>query len=72
VQSLVDHFGPITLGYLEAIIRSSDGRASDDRTSPGRDPDPLLSGIKLTVATNTGVVAHDAPANQIEQEPANV
>jgi len=54
VQSLLAVFGPFTLGYLEAIIRSADGRASDDSKSPGKDPDPKLSGMGLRVGSHIG------------------
>ncbi|MCA9219928.1 MAG: hypothetical protein KDA71_06340 [Planctomycetales bacterium] len=66
IESLLANFGPITLGYLEAIVRSADGRASDDTKSPGRNPDPTLNGIELTIG-----VLHDASpstddANELE------
>ncbi|MBC8356982.1 MAG: CRISPR-associated helicase Cas3' [Planctomycetes bacterium] len=49
VHSLMSVFGPFTLGYLEAIVRTVDGRASDDSQSPGRDPDRLLGDVDLSI-----------------------
>ena len=71
VQSLLAEFGPFTLGYLEAIIRSADGRASDDSNTPGKDPDPKLSGIDLRVGSQETVLARSTEA-RTEQEVANV
>lgn len=42
-QELLSSFGPFWLGYLEAIVRTVDGRASAIGT-----PDPLLAGLSLT------------------------
>lgn len=67
VHSLLSEFGPFTLGYLEAIVRTIDGRASDDSKSPGKDPDPLLDGIELQAAAPQSEVN-----SKINQEPKEV
>ena len=58
VQSLLDEFGPFTLGYLEAIVRSADQSASDESKSPGADSDPRLDGLSLRVGIDPN---HDQP-----------
>lgn len=42
IQELVSSFGPFWLGYLEAIVRTIDGRASALVTA-----DPMLTGLSL-------------------------
>jgi len=71
IYSLLSEFGPFTLGYLEAIVRTIDGRASDDSKSPGQDRDPLLAGIELVVGTEANA-AQTYEADVVETEVAHV
>lgn len=64
VQSLMQTYGPFTLGWLEAIVRAADGHASDDGKSPGNVPDPLLDGLTLEVPSVAEVASEVADANE--------
>ena len=77
-QNLVSTFGPFLMGYLEAVVRTIDGRASALPTQ-----DPLLAGVSLTVpdirAVETGVENEPADlsddeemSNEAELEDSNV
>ena len=44
VLGLIEHFGPFTLGYYEALVRAADARAS-----AMSDADPALNGVVLTI-----------------------
>lgn len=81
VHGLMQEFGPFTLSWLEAVIRSADGRASDDGQPPGNKPDPLLRGIVLSVPDSIETGAVDAmdvndqeeiSIDSMEDEAANV
>lgn len=70
MPDLLQHYGPFTLGYLEAIVRAADGRASDESMSPCLDADHKLAGVKLKAIV-------DDPAEQSHQtseseDPAHV
>ena len=70
MSDLLRHYGPFTLGYLEAIVRAADGRASDESRSPGCDLDPNLTGVTLKAVV-------EVPEEQVRQVseaevPANV
>lgn len=49
VQTVMNEFGPFTLGWLEAVVRAIDGDASNDQKSPGADPDSLIESGSLSV-----------------------
>ena len=66
VHGLLTEFGPFTLAYLEAVVRTADGRASDASQPPGSDPDPLLSGIDLTIPPHDGRSASENASHKPE------
>ena len=75
---LVNAFSPFWLGYLEAIVRASDGRASGLETADPQLPTGSLSVPKREVdavpddnATNESD-SEDHPENEVELENANV
>lgn len=70
ISNLLRNYGPFTLGYLEAIVRAADARASDESRSPGGDDDPSLAGVPLKAVV-------DKPVEQVQQpseskDPAHV
>lgn len=51
---LVKSINPFTLGYLEAIVRAADCRASDDSAAPGNLPDKRLVDQPLSIPEHEG------------------
>ena len=49
VQMLIEHYGPFTLGWLEALVRAIDGWSSNDQRPPGSRPDPLIGSVVLLI-----------------------
>lgn len=64
VQMLIEHYGPFTLAWLEALVRAIDGWSSNDQGPEGSLLDPLIGSMILSIpkadASNSALDAEDA------------
>lgn len=70
VQMLMAHYGPFTLGWLEALVRAIDSWSSNDQCPPGNRPDPLIGSVVLTIpkADAGKVESNELDTNDSETE----
>lgn len=74
VQMLMEHYGPFTLGWLEALVRAIDGWSSDDQRPPGNQLDPLIGATVLSIPSseiNGDEVAELEATESEEMQPSD-
>ncbi|MEI7460274.1 MAG: CRISPR-associated helicase Cas3' [Pirellula sp.] len=63
VQMLIEHYGPFTLAWLEALVRAIDGWSSNDQGPPGSLLDPLIGSMILSIPKAD---AGNSPSGEID------